>query len=43
MVDEYHELANAIEVSKESDFTFPRSHALLRAIKKHRDYSIVRP
>lgn len=42
MVDEYHELANAIEVSKESDFTFPRSHALLRAIEKHRDYSIVR-
>lgn len=42
MSEEYHELANAIEVSEESDFRFSRSRALVRAIEKNRDYSIVR-
>lgn len=42
MTEDYYELADAIEVIEESDLTFPRSRALVQAIEKNRDYSIVR-
>lgn len=42
MAEEYHELSNVIDVSHGSEFIFPRSRALVSAIDKQRDYSIVR-
>lgn len=42
MAEEYRELTNVIDVSKGSDLIFPRSRALVSAIEKQRDYSIVK-
>ncbi|HBR68794.1 MAG TPA: hypothetical protein DEA55_05395 [Rhodospirillaceae bacterium] len=42
MAEEYHEISNVIDVPKGDDFLFPRSRALVRAIEKQRDYSIVK-
>jgi hypothetical protein len=40
MADEYHELENVVDVHDSKDLTFPRTHALLGAVQRHRDYSL---
>lgn len=42
MTEEYRELSGVIDLPKGSDFIFPRSQALVSAIEKQRDYSIVK-
>ncbi|MGH7470920.1 MAG: ThiF family adenylyltransferase [Longimicrobiales bacterium] len=41
MAEEYHELANVIEVDDADALTIPRAKALLDAVKHQRDYSLV--
>ena len=41
MTEAYHELANVVEVKDASELTIPRAKALLDAIQRQRDYSLV--
>ncbi len=41
MAEAYHELANVVEVKDASELTIPRAKALLDAIQRQRDYSLV--
>lgn len=42
MAEEYRELTDVIDLSNGNEFIFPRSRALVSAIEKHPDYSIVK-
>lgn len=42
MAEEYRELTDVIDLPNGNDFIFPRSRALVSAIEKHQDYSIVK-
>jgi len=41
MAEAYHELANVVEVKDASELAIPRTKALLDAIQRQRDYSLV--
>ncbi len=41
MAEAYHELANVVEIKEASELTIPRAKALLDAIQRQRDYSLV--
>lgn len=41
MAEAYHELANVVEVKDASELTIARAKALLNAIRRQRDYSLV--
>lgn len=42
MTDTYHELANVTEVGSADALTIPRARALLDAVQRQRDYSLIR-
>lgn len=42
MTDAYHELVNVTEVGSADALTIPRARALLDAVQRQRDYSLIR-